>query len=168
MVRYRFALLAAAFGCAVKQPPVKVVGPAHDVAAIAGHWSGEYGSPATGRTGTIDFTTTARGDSASGVVVMIPAGFAQPLRPWRDPALTGQEPSAATPSMLTITLVWVKGDRISGSLAPYADPETGARLYTAFEGRLVADTISGTFSTGEGSAATTEPTGTWRVVRRRP
>jgi hypothetical protein len=161
-------LVVASAACAAKRPQTRLVGPARDVVAIAGHWTGEYGSPTTGRSGTIEFTVAPQGDSASGVVVMIPAGFGQPLRPWRDPALLGDGRSSAIPTLLTITLVWVKGDRVNGSLAPYADPETGTRLFTTFSGRLVADTISGTFSTGQGTAAATEETGRWRVVRARP
>ena len=153
--------------CAVSPPPVPVVGPAPDVAALAGHWSGEYGSPLTGRSGTIEFTVAAQGDSASGVVVMIPAGFGHPLQPWTDPVAEAGRGSPPTPSSLTIRLVQVKGKRVTGSLTPYRDPETGAQLITTFEGGLAADTIAGTFTTHPG-APEDRPTGHWRVTRERP
>jgi hypothetical protein len=160
----RLALVWLA-ACRAPAPLVPVVGPARETAALAGHWSGEYASQLTGRSGTIDLTVTAEGDSASGVVVMIPAGFAKPLRPWRDPALENP-PSTATPSVLTIQLIRVEGNRVTGLLAPYADPQTGDRLFTTFDGRLAGDTIAGTFITRPGPAPGGE-TGRWIVTRER-
>jgi hypothetical protein len=125
--------------CRAPTPLVPVVGPALETAALAGHWSGEHASRLRGRSGTIDLTVTAEGDSASGVVVMIPAGFANPLRPWRDPALDNP-PSTTTPSVLT------------------------SRLFTIFDGRLVGDTIGGTFVTRPGPALDGE-TGRWVITR---
>ena len=46
----------------------------------------------------------------------------------------------------------VQGDRVSGTLAPYADPETGKKLFTTFDGRIAGDTIAGTFTTRPGPA----------------
>jgi hypothetical protein len=63
--------------------------------------------------------------------------------------------------------VQVKGNRVTGSLAAYRDPETGVRLVTTFEGGLVADTIAGTFTTHPG-APEDRPTGRWRVTREQP
>jgi hypothetical protein len=161
------ALAAGLAGCRTASHLVPVVGPAHEVAALAGHWSGEYGSPLTGRRGTIDLTVTGQGDSASGVVMMIPAGFGQPLRAWRDPALVAEPRSSATPSPLTIRLIWVEGNLVTGVMAPYADPQTGDRLITTFEGRLAGDTIAGTYVTHPGPAPGGE-TGRWVVTRERP
>lgn len=118
-------LTAAPMACRAHAPRVPVVGPAHEVAALSGHWSGEYDSPLTGRSGTIDLTVTDQGDSASGVVVMIPAGFAQPVEPWRDPAFEAGPRSAAIPALLTIRLIWVEGNRVTGLLAPTRTPARG-------------------------------------------
>src|SRR2546430_7374777 len=38
-------------------------------------------------------------------------------------------------AVLTISFVRVIGGRVTGTLAPYADPETGAQLSTTFKGR---------------------------------
>jgi hypothetical protein len=152
--------------CGARTRPVPVVGPVEDVAALAGRWAGEYSSTITGRSGTIEFAVAARGDSAAGAIVMIPAGFAQPLRPWRDPSLQTDERTSATPSLLTIRLVRVSGSEVHGLLTPYADPRTGDRLFTTFDGRLTGDTIAGTFVTEPGATAG-GVTGRWRVVRQR-
>ena len=157
------ALLGLA-ACGVRNPPVAVAGPRSEVASLAGDWDGSYASPVTGRTGTIAFTLTTGGDSAFGAVTMIPNGLRQPLAPWR-----GQNsPGGPLPSaeLLTIRFVRVAAGRVSGSLTPYADPETGAAAHTRFEGMLVGDTVAGTFTTRFESDRPTGPTGTWRVVRR--
>jgi hypothetical protein len=161
------ALTGGLTACKATQQPVPIVGPVPAAAVLAGHWSGEYVGALSGRSGTIDLTVTSHGDSASGEVVMIPAGFAKPLRPWRDPALDPKPRNTATPSILTIRLIWVEGNRVSGALDPYADPQTGERLITTFDGRLAGDTIAGTFVTNPGPAPGGE-SGRWIVIRERP
>ena len=152
------ALLAAA--CAGSARPVTVAGPPADIHALAGTWVGDYSSRITGRAGTITFILRATDDSAFGDVQMIPTGAGSPLRPWRDPRSQPAPPTAD----LTIRFVRVANGRVSGFLAPYADPQTGGRLITSFEGQLAADTISGTYSTRPKSTSE-GPTGVWRVVR---
>jgi hypothetical protein len=129
---------------------------------------GAYQSPHTGRGGTIDITVAGTGDSASGVVIMIPAGLDQPLEPWLDPAAEPQQPVSAgpAPTSLTIRLIWVEGNKVTGMMAPYSDPQTGERLITTFEGRLAGDTIAGTFITRP-SPPPQGQTGLWLVVRQR-
>ncbi len=156
------AILLAA--CAGSPPPVPVSGSAGDVAALVGEWVGEYSSPATGRSGSITFTPSARGDTAHGDVVMIPAEWGRRLEPWREGGPT--TPTRPGPEPLTITLVSVVENRVSGALAPYADPATGVQLVTTFDGRLHGDTISGTFTTRVSDSPGTQ-TGGWRVVRKR-
>jgi len=153
--------------CSTHHAPVQVVGAATDVQALVGHWTGEYGSPNTGRAGSIDFTVypSPHGDSASGVIMMVPAQFGQPLRPYRPPEVQGG-PSTAMPTALTIHLVRIEGDRVHGDLMPYADPATGDRVLTTFDGRLAGDTIAGTFVSTPGPVVG-GVTGQWRVVRER-
>ncbi len=154
------ALVAA---CATAQAPIPVIGPAGDVAALAGEWAGEYSSSASGRSGSISFTLRAVGDTAFGDVVMIPAGWGRPLTRWQQ-----QQPSAGPPrpepEVLTINFVRVEGGRVNGTLAPYADPETGARLVTSFAGELAGNTIEGTYTTRLPPGET--QTGRWKVQRR--
>ncbi len=76
--------------CAWKSAPVAIVGPAQDIAALTGEWSGEYRNDAVRRTGTIWFKLEAEHDTALGDVLMIPRESAmmppQPSAPdgWRD------------------------------------------------------------------------------------
>jgi hypothetical protein len=84
------------------------------------------------------------------------------MMPWQNPRGT-----MPVPTELTIRFVHVASDQISGSLTPYADPVSGEPLYTVFVGRLVGDTISGTYTTRP-SSGSSQPTGRWQVVRDRP
>ena len=93
---------------------------------------------------------------------MVPVGMARPLAPWR------QEAAAAAPrpstAVLTIRFVRVESGHVSGTLAPYADPLTGARLVTTFAGELKGNTIEGTYTTRLPSGDT--QTGRWTVQRK--
>ena len=170
-MRPRFAIPTAAFGAlltacsAAPQTPVPLVGPAGDVAALAGHWEGAYSSAATGRSGSISFALTASGDSAFGDVVMIPRGFGRQLQAWNNAAAPA---GAATPrsAVLTINFVRVAQGRVTGTLAPYADPETGVQLFTAFEGRLRGEVIEGTYTTRAARGVDSQ-TGEWQVIRKK-
>lgn len=139
------ALTALVAACATSRTPVPMIGPARDVAALAGEWAGDYSSTASGRSGSISFTLRPAGDSAFGDVIMIPAGWAQP-------------------EVLTINFVRVEAGHVTGTLAPYADPQTGARLLTTSSGALTGNTIEGTYTTRLPSGET--QAGRWKVMRR--
>ncbi len=159
------ALPLVVAACATVQTPVPVIGLAGEVGALTGEWVGEYSSAASGRSGSITFTLRAAGDTAFGDVVMIPAGWGRPLAPWQQhPSPQGVSAPIPQPEVLTISFVRVKEGRVSGTLAPYTDPETGERLLTTFAGALRGDTIEGTYLTRLPSGAT--QTGSWRVERR--
>ena len=75
------ALAALVTACAAAhQPAVPLAGTARDVAALAGQLEGSYASAATGRSGSISFALSAKGDSAFGDVIMIPRGLGRPLQ----------------------------------------------------------------------------------------
>ena len=167
MVSIPTASLAASVlvfaGCAANQPSVPLVGRSADIAALAGEWVGDYSSSESGRSGSITFTLRAAADSAFGDVVMIPVGWGRPLTPWRGemtPTAT-QRPQTA---VLTINFVRVEQRRVSGTLAPYADPQTGERLVTTFSGELNGNTITGTYTTRLSSGDT--QAGRWTVQRK--
>ena len=153
----------ALIACAASRSPVPLVGAATDISALAGEWVGDYSSVESGRSGSITFTLRAATDSAFGDVIMIPAGLGRPLMPWRGENMTGalQAPAA---TLLTIRFVRVEGGNVSGTLDPYADPQTGARLLTTFRGELKGTTITGTYTTRLPSGDT--QTGRWTVQRR--
>jgi len=153
----------AAACAAAPQTPVPLAGTVSDLAALTGHWEGAYSSVETGRSGTISFTLTASRDSAFGDVVMIPQGLGRPLQTWNNSAPPA---GAASPrsSVLTINFVRVAQGRVTGRLAPYADPETGVQLFTAFEGQLRGDVIEGTYTT-RAARSRDNQTGQWKVTR---
>ena len=76
------ALACLSLACASKPTPVTVTGDVGDRASLAGKWSGEYTSPATGRSGSIVFNLSPSGDAANGDVVMIPRGYGKALVPY--------------------------------------------------------------------------------------
>jgi hypothetical protein len=153
-------LLAA---CASKPTPVTVTGDAGDRVSLAGRWSGEYSSPVTGRSGSIVFNLSSTGDAASGDVVMVPKGYGKPLIRYDRTAPTTMQ-TGSNAQVLTIRLVRVSGDSVSGVLDAYRDPQCDCPVETTFAGRVNGDRIDGTFVT-RGSPAAAPQTGTWRVKR---
>ena len=159
------ALLGLMLGaCGASRSPVPLVGASSDVSALTGEWAGDYSSAESGRSGSISFTLRAAGDSAFGDVVMIPSALGRPLMPYRENAagVAGNQQAAST--VLTIRFVRVERGHVSGTLDPYADPQTGARLLTTFSGELNGTTITGTYTTRLASGDT--QTGRWTVQRR--
>ena len=96
---------------------------------------------------------------------MIPRGLGRPLQAWNNAAaLSGT--TAPRPAVLTINFVRVAEGRVTGTLAPYADPETGVQLFTAFDGLLRGDVIEGSYTTRAGRGVDSQ-TGEWKVTRRK-
>ena len=158
---------AVALACATKPTPVTVAGDVGDRTSLAGKWSGEYTSPATGRSGSIVFNLSPSGDAASGDVVMVPVGLNRPLTPYTaGNAQTAGVQTPAASQVLTIKLVRVSGDTVSGVLDAYRDPQCDCPVITTFTGTLSGDTIDGTFTT-RGAQAAAPQSGTWRVTRKR-
>ena len=162
------AATGVALACASKPTPVTVTGDSAARASLAGKWVGEYNSTATGRSGSIVFNLSRSGDAASGDVVMTPRGLGRALQPYNTPtSAAGTATQTASPAqVLTIKLVRVAGDTVSGVLDAYRDPECDCPVVTTFTGRVDDDTIAGTFSTA-GRQAAGPQTGTWRVKRAR-
>ncbi|HEX9349572.1 MAG TPA: hypothetical protein VF919_18520 [Gemmatimonadales bacterium] len=156
-------LVLALTACGASRAPVPLVGASADVGALTGEWAGDYSSAESGRSGSISFTLRAAGDSAFGDVVMIPSAWGRPLVPWRGENATGANQQPAS-TVLTIRFVRVEHGHVSGTLDPYADPQTGARLLTTFSGELNGNQITGTYTTRLTSGGT--QTGRWTVQRR--
>jgi hypothetical protein len=157
------ALAGALLACASKPTPVTVAGDAGDLAPLAGKWTGEYNSPVTGRSGSIVFNLSSSGTAATGDVVMVPKGYGKALLRY-NPGTTTPIQSADNSQVLTIKLVRVSGDTVSGVLDAYRDPQCDCPVETTFVGRLHDNTIDGTFTT-RGSQSVAPQTGTWRVKR---
>ncbi len=144
-------------------PPVPVLADPAGVRELAGEWIGEYASSETGRAGSIVFTLDSAESHAHGDVVMGPAnrswtGFDREGMPPRPEPMDGQ--------VLAIQFVRAAGDRVSGTLDPYTDPACQCLVRTEFVGRLVGDTISGTFEIRQLTGGSPRA-GEWRVVRVR-
>lgn len=155
------ALLAVLTGCGGSQSPVPVVGRGVDISKLAGQWSGDYSSVETGRSGSITFTLSAGSDTASGDVVMTPRFNAGA------PAGQSAAPTTMAPASQAIDIKFVRvtGGQVSGALAPYTDPTCNCPLHTTFVGRLVGDTLSGTYMSRHENSQDTQQ-GRWRVVRK--
>ena len=156
------SLAVLAIGCATTSAPVPVEGTASNVAALAGHWEGEYESEATGRTGTIVFDLTAGEDHARGDVVMIPRGSTNAYRPAPRPTGEGAG-SAATAELLSIRFVRAEGETVTGTLEPYWDPDCNCEVTTTFVGAIYGDRIAGTFTSMRTAGRVS---GTWKASRR--
>ena len=74
--------------------------------------------------------------------------------------------ATAGSQVLTISFVRVAGPVVTGTLAPYRDPECSCVVVTTFSGTLGENVIEGTFTT-RGLPGGSEPTGRWRVKRSR-
>ena len=156
-------LVLALSACGASRAPVPLVGASSDVGALTGEWAGDYSSAQSGRSGSISFTLRSAGDSALGDVVMIPTAWGRPLAPWREQNAAGGNQAPAS-TVLSIRFVRVEHGHVSGTLDPYADPQTGARLLTTFTGELNGKTIAGSYTTRLPSGDT--QTGQWSVQRR--
>jgi hypothetical protein len=160
---FSIVFLPMALGaCGASRSPVPVVGAATDITALRGEWAGDYSSAQSGRSGSITFTLRAAGDSAFGDVMMVPKGWGRALVPWNE--LGRAAATSQAPSVLTIRFVRVEGGHVSGTLDPYADPQTGERLLTTFNGELKGNTITGAYTTRLSSGD--QQTGRWTVQRR--
>lgn len=168
MVRLSTGLICAMLvaGCSRAAAPVPIVATPADIQRLAGEWVGEYGSPETGRSGSIVFTLDSAEDHAHGDVLMGP-----PTRNWSAFEDRTNEPVASGAregmQVLTIRFVRATGDQVSGVLDPYDDPACGCPVRTEFIGRLVGDTLAGTYETLH-VAGGRSTAGRWRVVRASP
>jgi len=160
------AALAFTFvACAGQSAPVPATLDPVAKTLLTGEWTGTYESPAKERNGYITFeleqdvdSTVCRGD-----VLMVPKATGQPVRP-----VAGHEVHRDNvmriPRLLAIESIRVTGDRITGRIEPYSDPETMHPVRTSFEGRITGDTIRGTLSSIDEQTGD-RISGTWTVTR---
>ena len=91
-----------------------------------------------------------------------------PTRNWsgdEDRTIEGPSPAArAAMPVLTSQFVRAADDQVSGVLDPYDDPSCRCPVRTEFIGRLVGDTLSGTYQTIQVTGGRSTA-GRWRVVR---
>jgi hypothetical protein len=159
MSRWSLLVLTVTIACASLPDPVPVFGDINDLSALVGEWSGEYDGGSNGRAGSIVFDLRSPTETAHGDVIMIPrtSGRVPTGQGERGPL----EPRGS--QVISISSLRVAGGEISGTLAPYTDPDCNCTVRTTFGGRLHGNTIDGTFVTrGAGS----EQSGRWTVTKR--
>ncbi len=149
--------------CTPPPPSIPVLAESVDLAKLAGEWGGDYNNSA-GRSGIITFTLSAGKDTASGDVMMFPAGSQQPYLPPDYPQ--GMGTIGRHSQALKIRFVRVAGLNVSGTLEPYVDPDCGCVLATTFQGRLDQDLIEGTFVSRIVNGERVY-TGRWKVIRKK-
>jgi hypothetical protein len=152
------ALLAA---CHYQPQVVPLAGDAGDLRQLAGRWEGNYTGIESGRTGSITFEISARGDSAFGDVLLTVPGNLGPIVPVdpRDVHLA----HASSAQVLNVMFVRVAGGAVRGTLEPYRAPDCGCVVHTIFTGRVHGDRITGRFVTLLDDNR--EQNGTWHVAR---
>jgi hypothetical protein len=151
--------VAAAGACKSSNPapPVPVAGT--DMSALHGKWEGEYSSPETGRTGSINFELKAFEKYARGDVLMVPKDAYASSSPDKGPGAV-----AKMPQVLQINFVNTTAGSLTGTMDPYLDPRCNCQVQTTFTGTIAGDTIEGTFQTvPEGDFPVTN--GTWKMHR---
>lgn len=119
---------------------VEMKGGENDLAALAGHWEGDYSGTESGRSGPVTFDLELGRHTADGTVLM---GGETPLK---------------------IQFVAVEGGTLSGKIEPYTDPACSCEVSTEFVGTLTGDAIVGTFTTAVTGVG--EQHGDWSVVRK--
>lgn len=158
------AVVLAACSSAPPPPPVSVDASQKDLNALAGDWSGDYFSGATGRNGALRFTLNAEQGALYGTVLMFPQGRSSAL----EPANRQASPSTSAPrggQPLSIRLIMIEDGMVSGTLEPYKDPDCDCFLSTTFTGRVRGDTIQGSFVSHGGPGHGTQD-GRWKVTRK--
>ncbi|UCC49217.1 MAG: hypothetical protein JSV41_03275, partial [Gemmatimonadota bacterium] len=102
-------------------------------------------------------------DTAYAEMTMIPRSLTRPLSPVQDPVALAR--NVPIPELLKIRFVRLDGGKLSGTLDPYRDPDSGSAVYTTFTGTLKDDVIEGTFTA---RPADRRPyNGTWRATRKK-
>lgn len=163
----RFTAIAAAAAivgaCHYTPTPVPLSGERSSIHALAGTWTGTYRGTESGRTGSITFTIRSDADSAFGDVLMESAPGVSVVQPADDPRV--HRAHVSNPRLLAIRFIDIIGGEVEGALEPYVAPDCDCTVTTRFTGRVIADTIRGTFITRGNMMA--PQTGVWAVMRER-
>jgi hypothetical protein len=143
--------------------PVKVEGSSQDLRRLAGTWLGEFESEQSDRRGTISFALAVESDTAFGSVTL---QSPPPGPECADPARPLAPSQVVAPIVLRVGALATSSGAVGGWMRPYRDPEAQCWVDTWFEGRLVRDTLAGTYFSRRSE---TDPIrrGTWWAARLR-
>lgn len=159
------ALAAGLTACSWKRTPVPLYSDSGS-SALVGDWSGGYTSDESGRNGSISFQLASVNDTAYGDVIMVPARKDAYVPSQEQPRIAASR-NQGTAEPLKIRFVRMDGNRVSGTLASYKDPDCGCPVVTTFEGRFTnANLIEGTFHTRGVDPGHIPANGTWKVFRQ--
>jgi hypothetical protein len=130
--------------------------------SLGGQWEGTYHAAGAARHGVLRFSLRPGADTAYGEVEIT---FARSLRLYGDPP---DEPLPRSPCrVLQIAFVRLDAGTISGTLAPYWDPDCECQTLAVFEGRLSApDRVEGTFTSRRAPDGPALLSGRWVAQRR--
>jgi hypothetical protein len=141
--------------------PVRMQGEAADIRRLAGTWRGEFHNAQTGRVGTIFFDLQSDSDTAYGQVTfdrVVPiAGCTDMTRPQATSSIV-------MPVVLRFGALATSKGSLGGWLRPYRDPDLACWVDTWFEGRLLRDTLEGSFFSRRSDTDTVRA-GTWWAAR---
>jgi hypothetical protein len=151
------------FACAYNPPPVQMDASRADWEILSGRWRGTYSTP-RGRNGSIDFTLSARDEQAAGDVLMIAENQKDPFRPYPPGDSRLGPTNAPYTQLLSIRFVRAEAGHISGTMAPYWDPERKCQATAVFLGTVKDRTIDGTF-TSLCDDGVRQLQGRWRVTK---
>jgi hypothetical protein len=156
------------FGAACTSIPpessaVPVEGHSRDIRRLAGKWRGEFHSAQTGRVGTIYLDLRPDKDTAYGN-----ASFHRvvPTTACTDMTRPQEASNIVVPVVLRFGALTTSEGSLGGWLQPYRDPELSCWMDTWFEGRLMRDTLRGTFFSRRTDTDTVRA-GTWWAARTR-
>ena len=148
-------------GCRYQAPPVPLPVNSESVRTLAGSWEGMYVGSDARKTGRMTLTMRVADDSAYGEVLMEqPSGRA--LKPDDEPAF--HQRHASSTSVLAVKFLPAPGGEVSGALEPFLQPECFCTATTIFTGRIVGDTVRGTFETR--GATIGAQNGKWWAARK--
>lgn len=159
-----FLILSLAAACHSAMPTIDVEAEAGVAPTMAGRWEGSYESEQNGREGTIQFELAAKGDTARGEVLMMPAWSSEPYQG----SARGQpqdRPPVRMPTLLPIHFVRIQWGQVLGTLDPYNDPTCDCQVTTNFIGSVDDDEAHGIFAIR--GAKTWLAYGEWRAHRVR-
>jgi hypothetical protein len=116
----------------------------------------------------ITFELASAKDTAYGAVVMAPRVQAGRFPTQAHPEISGPRPQTVS-EPLGIRFVRMEGDRVSGTLASYIDPECECRVVTTFEGKFTnPNAIEGNYTTRGAGPFHETASGRWKVSRNNP
>jgi hypothetical protein len=136
-------------------------GEAADIRLLAGTWRGEFHNAQTGRVGTIFFDLRADSDTAYGKVTF---DRVVPIAGCTDMSRPQATSSIVMPVVLRFGALATSKGSLGGWLRPYRDPDLACWMDTWFEGRLLRDTLQGSFFSRRTDIDTVRA-GTWWAAR---